>query len=148
MARPGPLTRWQPFAELEELRTRFDKMFNDLSGAEPTAGWRPDIDVVAADDKISVHVDVPGYKSDEIKLKVEGDVLTISGEHHEEVEDPEKKYVRRERRYGAFSRPLVLPEHAQADAIEAITKDGVLDVTIPLTEPPAARTHTITPKAG
>lgn len=27
---PGALTRWEPFAELGELRSRFDRMFDDL----------------------------------------------------------------------------------------------------------------------
>lgn len=47
---------------------------------------------------------VPGMKPDEIKVEVEDDRVTISGEHAEESEKEEGAYLRRERHAGAFSR--------------------------------------------
>src|SRR5512143_16579 len=109
MARTGTLTRWQPFAELDDLRARFDKLFADFGDGERAAGWRPEIDVVQESGKLAVHVNVPGIRPEEIKVGVEDDVLTISGEHTEETEEKDKRYVRRERRYGSFSRAIGLP---------------------------------------
>jgi HSP20 family protein len=40
--------------------------------------------------------------------------------------------MRRERRYGSFSRSMMLPKGVTADDIEATTEDGVLEVTIPV----------------
>ncbi len=148
MARTGTLTRWQPFAELDDLRARFDKMFADFGDGERTAGWHPEIDVVEERGKIAVHVNVPGIRPDEIKVEVDDDVLTISGEHTEETEEKDKRYVRRERRYGSFSRAIGLPDNAKRDEIDASTHDGVLAVTIPLAETPKHETRTITPKAA
>lgn len=148
MARTGTLTRWQPFAELDDLRARFDKMFADFGDGERGAAWRPEIDVVEESGKIAVHVNVPGIRPEEIKVEVEDDVLTISGEHTEEREEKDKRYVRRERRYGSFSRAIGLPDNAKRDEIDAACHDGVLEVTIPLTEEPKHETRTITPKAA
>ena len=48
------------------------------------------------------------------------------------MEEKEENYIRRERRYGSFSRSIALPAGVDADEIDAASKDGVLEVTIPL----------------
>lgn len=148
MARPGTLTRWQPFAELDDLRARFDRLFADLGDGERATGWRPEIDVVARDDELDVHVNVPGIRPEEIRVEVDDDLLTISGEHSEQTEEKDKRYVRRERRYGSFARTIALPENAKRDEIDATCHDGVLEVRIPLAAEAKHATRTITPKAA
>jgi HSP20 family protein len=95
-----------------------------------------------------VHADVPGMKPEEVKIEVEDDVLTISGEHEERKEQKDKRYVRRERRYGSFSRSIALPPDVDAGKIEAKTHDGVVEVTVPLPEEAKKEPITITPTAG
>ena len=141
------ITRWQPFADLAEMRSRFDRMFADLADGE-RGTHVPELDVVEHDDKLVVNVNVPGIKPEEIKVAVEDDLLTISGEHTEEHEETGKRYVRRERRHGAFSRTIALPETAKPDEVNATCHDGVLEVTIPLAQAPKHETRTITPKAA
>jgi HSP20 family protein len=63
---------------------------------------------------------------------VDDGMLTVSGKHEEATEETDERYVRRERRYGEFSRRLPLPEGVDPKKIKASTKDGVLEVTIPL----------------
>ncbi len=91
-----------------------------------------------------------GLKPDEVKIEVEGDLLTISGEHEETTEEKaeDEHYVRRERRYGAFSRSLRLPAPIPADEIEATCKDGVLEVSIPKPAEAEAKRVAIKAKAG
>ena len=64
----------------------------------------------------------------------------MSGEHEETEEAKDKKYVRRERRYGAFSRTIALPDGVEAKKIKARMHDGVLEVTIPLPKEAAKET--------
>ena len=143
---PGTLTRWYPFAELGELRSRFDRMFEEFSdGRERT--WTPAIDVVRENGNIVVHADIPGIKPEEVKIEVEDDILTVSGEHEEHKEEKDKHYVRRERRYGSFSRSMTLPPGVEAKNIKATTHDGVVEVTIPLPEETKTETVAITPTA-
>lgn len=148
MARTGTLMRWQPFADLDDLRARFDRLFADIGDGERGGTWRPDIDVAEAEGKLEIRVDVPGIKPEEIKVEVEDDVLTISGEHAEEHERQGRRFMRRERRYGSFARAIGLPENVKRDEIDATCHDGVLEVTVPFAEAPRHETRTITPKAA
>ncbi|XP_031094048.1 18.8 kDa class II heat shock protein [Ipomoea triloba] len=85
-------------------------------------------------------VDMPGVKAAEIKVQVEDDnVLVVSGERKRKREKDEKdgvKYLRMERRVGKFMRKFVLPENANVEAINAVYKDGVLQVTVEKLPPP------------
>jgi HSP20 family protein len=130
---PGTLTRWEPFAELGELRSRLDRMFDEwLDGHE--RAWTPAIDVTREDGHLIVRADLPGIKPEDVKIEVEDDILTVSGEHTESKEHKDKHYVRRERRYGSFHRSMALPAGVDPKKIEATTHDGVIEVTIPLPE--------------
>ena len=144
---PGTLTRWDPFTELGELRTRFDRLFDEwLDGRE--RAWTPAIDVVREDGHLVVRADLPGIKPEEVKIEVEDDILTVSGEHRESKEEKDKHYVRRERRYGSFSRSMTLPKGVTAKDIKAKTHNGVVEVTIPLPEEKKKETVKITPTAA
>lgn len=86
-------------------------------------------------------------KPEEVKITVEDDVLTVSGEHTEETEEEGENYMRRERRRGSFSRSMSLPSGVKAEDIEVTTEDGVLEVTIPLPEAEQRKPVEITPNA-
>jgi HSP20 family protein len=125
------LTRWDPFSELGELRSRFDRIFDEWTGGHERA-WTPAIDVVREDDHLVLRADLPGMKPEEVKIEVEDDILTVSGEHRESKEEKDKDYLRRERRHGSFSRSMALPAGVDAKKIKATTRDGIVEVTIPL----------------
>jgi HSP20 family protein len=144
---PGTLTRWDPFTELGELRSRFDRLFDEwLDGRE--RAWTPAIDVVHEHGHLVVRADLPGMKPEEVKIEVEDDILTVSGEHQESKEEKDKNYVRRERRYGSFSRSMALPPGVDAKDIKAQTHDGVVEVTIPLPKEAKKEPVKITPTAS
>lgn len=123
------LTRWHPIADLSELLDQAITRFGDGDG------WNPRIDVVKKEGELVLRADLPGVKPDEIKVEVEDGVLTVSGEHEEKTEEKEDRYLRRERRYGSFSRSMALPEGVKSDDIEASTVDGVLELKIPVPTP-------------
>jgi len=142
----GTLTRWDPFAELSEMRTRFDRMFDEFGGRERV--WTPAIDVERDDGNLVIHAELPGIKPEEVKIEVEDDILTVSGEHEESKDEKDKRYVRRERRYGAFSRSMALPAGVDASKIKAETHDGVVEVTIPLPKEVKKETVKVSPTAS
>lgn len=144
---PGALTRWEPFAELADLRTRWDRMFDELTG-ERGKEWTLAIDVERDDGNLILHADVPGLKPEDVKIEVEDDVLTVSGRHEQRKEQKDKHYLRRERRYGAFSRSIALPQGVDPKKIKANTHDGVVEVTIPLPKESKKEAVTITPTVG
>jgi len=142
----GALIRWDPFAELTELRSRFDRMLDDLGDGHARA-WSPAVDLIRENGHLILRADVPGIKPEEISIEVDHGVLSLSGKHEETEEKTDERIVRRERRYGAFSRRMPLPEGVDPKKIKAITRDGVLEVTIPLPKEPAQEPVSITPTA-
>ncbi|MCL7031673.1 hypothetical protein MKW94_014319 [Papaver nudicaule] len=84
-------------------------------------------------------VDMPGLKSEEIKVQVEdNNVLVVAGmrQREDEIKEKEVKYIRMERRIGKFMRRFILPENANVDAISAVCVDGVLTITVQKLPPP------------
>jgi len=73
-------------------------------------------------------------RKEDVKVTVENDVLTITGERKFEKEEKNKKYHRIERAYGSFVRSFTLPDVADGDKVHAEFKDGVLKVHLPKTE--------------
>jgi HSP20 family protein len=143
---PRAITRWEPFAELGELRSRFDRIFDELTDGRDRA-WAPAIDIEQQNGNLVMRADIPGIKADEVKIEVEDDILTVSGEHEERKEHKEKQYLRRERRFGSFRRSMALPMGVDPKQIKAKTHDGVVEVTIPLPKETKKEPVTITPTA-
>ena len=141
------ITRWEPFADLADMRSRFDRLVSDLADGRDRE-WMPAVDMIRDDGHLVVRAEVPGIKPEEIDIKVDAGMLTISGKHEETSEEKDKEYVRRERRYGAFSRTMALPEGVDPKKIKATTTDGVLEVKVPLPKEAASEPVTITPTAG
>jgi HSP20 family protein len=141
------ITLWEPFADLADMRMRFDRLLSDLADGEGRE-WTPAIDVVRDNGNLVLRANVPGIKPEEIVIKVEDNVLTISGEHEETSDEKEETFVRRERRYGAFSRSMALPKGVDPKKIGAKTTEGVLEVTVPLPETAAPEPVTIKAKAA
>lgn len=79
-----------------------------------------------------LRAELPGIDpDDDLDISVDGDVLTLSGERHEEQRDRN----RHEMHYGSFSRSVRLPRHARAEDIAATYTAGVLEVRVPIDGP-------------
>lgn len=107
-------------------------MLEDLVGDGKRGEWTTAIDLIREKDKLILRADMPGITPEDVKIEVRDDIITVSGQHEEEKEEKDENYVRRERRCGSFSRSIALPSGVDADKIKATSKDGVVEVTIPL----------------
>jgi HSP20 family protein len=131
------IVRWEPLRDFMTLREAMDRLFEDSFVGRRPREWAPalegtlPLDMYQTDDATVIKSAVPGVKPEEIDISISGNTLTISGESKEEEEVKEENYIRRERRYGSFSRSVVLPEGLEADKAEASFEDGVLTLTIP-----------------
>jgi HSP20 family protein len=111
----------------------FNSLFEDFPfGAPFNRGVVPAVDILEKDGNLILQAELPGVNEKEIALKLEGNVLTLSGERKLENEEKRDNYRRIERSYGSFSRSFNLPETAELDKIAADYKNGVLTITIPL----------------
>ncbi len=136
------LIRWDPFKEMDDLQSRFAKLFgltparisNGGKEALTVAEWAPSVDITEDDREYLVKADLPEVKKEDVRVTVEGGVLTITGERKFEKEEKDKKYHRIERSYGNFLRSFTLPDAADGAKVSAEFKDGVLKVRLPKTE--------------
>jgi HSP20 family protein len=142
------LTQWHPFSDLEELRSRFDRLFDQIGDGEERM-WAPSLDLVKEEGRLILKVDLPGIKPEDVQVEVKDGRLTVSGEHTEEHHEHKGEYLRRERRFGSFSRSMSIPEGVDPKEIQATTKDGLLEVIIPVPESKGEATESviIKPKA-
>jgi HSP20 family protein len=74
-----------------------------------------------------------------VRVELEDDQIVVQGERKEERTEgsDEQGFRRVERRYGSFYRAIPLPEGADTEQARANMKEGVLEITVPLTQ----RTH-------
>ena len=134
------IERWHPFTELMSLRQAMDRLFED-SFVHPSRSLEalgevaaPTLDVYQTPSEIVVKAALPGVKPEDVNIDITGDALTIKGESKAEQEVKREDYLYQERRYGAFSRSVVLPGGLKSDKAEATIEDGVLTLTIPKAE--------------
>jgi len=130
-----------PFRELEEMEKRLSTIFGRPSlrpdgekEAMTMAEWSPLVDITEDEKEYLIKAEVPEIKKEDIKLLVQDNVLTISGERKSEKEEKGKKYHRVERTFGSFMRSFTLPEDADGSKVAAEYKDGMLNVRLPKSE--------------
>lgn len=149
------LTRRSPEAgpELTPFERRFNRLFNEALGGidwalrdSAGAAWVPPVDILEQNDAIRIMAEIPGVNPDEVKISVEGNVLTISGSKGQVAEEKTERVHRYERTYGAFERTFTLPASVDADRIQASYNQGVLTVALPKVE--KARPRQIEVKVG
>lgn len=125
----------QPWTLHRELMNQFNNVFeralaqDGSSGA--TADWAPAVDIEEYADKFVLYADVPGVDPASIDVTLEKGVLTLSGTREARVEAAGVERSRVERANGRFHRRFALPDTADADAVSASGRNGVLEVVIP-----------------
>ncbi|MEW6246306.1 MAG: Hsp20/alpha crystallin family protein [Nitrospirota bacterium] len=134
-------TRWDPFKELEEMEKRLATFFGRVpvrsegeKEAMTVAEWSPLVDITEDEKEYVIKAELPEVKKEDVKLTIQDNVLSISGERKYEKEEKGKKYHRVERAYGSFMRSFTLPEDADGSKVSAEYKDGVLKVHLPKSE--------------
>ena len=95
----------------------------------------PAIDVTENGQSYTVKAELPGIKKEDIHVTLQDGVLTISGETREDTEQKEgDRVIRRERRYGKYSRSMTLNKQVDENNVKAAYADGILSLTLPKKE--------------
>ncbi len=135
------IIRWEPAREIGSLQQEVNRLFGTFFDTQAGAGdgvatrrWIPAMDLVEDGDQYVLRADLPGVLEDDVKVELDGDVLTISGERKSEHEERREGYHRIERASGSFSRALTLPEGVDPENIDARFENGVLEVRVPKPE--------------
>ncbi len=129
------LMRTDPFREL-------DRLTQQMLGTPARPSAMP-LDAYRKGNAFYVHFDVPGVDPASIDVTVEQNVLVVKAERAPANGDGVEMIVN-ERPAGSFSRQLFLGETLDADHIQADYKNGVLTLTIPVSEAAQPRKLSIT----
>ena len=122
-------TSWDPWQELSRLHNEVNRLF---SGAPDRRQQRAAaVNVWTNDEGAVLKALLPGYSPDKIDISVLGDSVTIAGERVDEAAKDEVTCHRAERDSGRFTRTLQLPFRVEAEAVRAVFKNGVLELTLP-----------------
>jgi len=103
----------------------------------------PTVDIYDEDDKIVIEAEMPEFDKNNIHVVVNGWLLILTGEQHQEETVKEEKRYRQERSYGKFERSFNLPYEINLDTIMANYKKGVLTLEIPKLQEQKTRQITI-----
>lgn len=106
------------------------------------------MDLIESKDKneVTATFELPGLRREDVRIDVQQNRLTVSGEAKTSEEHQEGDYAVRERLYGKFSRTLQLPvgtkvrplyylrscsRYLQPEEVKAKMENGILSVTFP-----------------
>ena len=95
------------------------------------------VDIKENDQAYLIQANTPGFQPEEIHVRVEDGVLTVSGSHmyedskEETGEECDTRVIYQERRSSSFQRSFALPEDIKSEEIRAEVKDGTLELTLP-----------------
>lgn len=106
------------------------------SPAEPTKPglvFTPSVDIFETDQAITLMVDMPGVKADDLNVDLRDDTLTLTGGVDPGVVTP-GELVHGEYEIGRYYRQFSLSEVIAQDKIDAKLSDGVLRLTLPKVE--------------
>lgn len=135
------LQKWSPMNDLWDLHDEVDRLFHGFGrqrfrGEDETdiAVWAPSVDIHEDKEAVTLTAELPGLRQKDVKISVEGGVLTFKGERKFQEERKKENFYRIERSYGSFCRSFTLPSTVEAEKIKANMKDGVLEIYIPKKE--------------
>lgn len=119
----------------------FDEFFEDFArpAKRPVKYQVPSVmrtDVKENNTGYELHIDLPGYKKEDVKAELKDGNLTITATSNVENDkkDENGRFIRRERFYGNCSRSFYVGEHVEQTDIKAKFEDGILKIFVPKKE--------------
>jgi HSP20 family protein len=134
------LMRYDPFREALRLRDAMEQLIAQSfvrpnGGNRGTAAMGVAMDVFETEHGYQVKVLLPGIKAEDIELSVQQNTLTIKGQFQSAVKpDRQVNWLVEEIGVGTFERSITFPKPIEADKIDTSFEQGVLSITVPVSE--------------
>jgi HSP20 family protein len=95
--------------------------------------WRPPTDVYETEDAIVIRVEIAGMREQDFSVALEDRTLTIRGIRSDPTE--RRAFYQMEIPFGEFSTGVELPAQIVPEGVEAVYRDGFLQITLPKARP-------------
>jgi HSP20 family protein len=115
------------------LMESFSTPFASLYKQDPSLGLnhRTPVNIKEIETGYELELVAPGYDKEEFKIKLDKNLLTISGEKKKESEGTADKYIRKEYTNQVFERSFTVEETIDAENISAKYVNGILTLNLP-----------------
>jgi HSP20 family protein len=120
------------FSFVEDFLNGLPKSFSDDFAGNGTV-FIP-VNISETNAAYQIEVVAPGMDKNDFNVNVEKNILTVSGEKKNDLNDQNEKQIRQEFRYRSFKRSFTLDETIDAEKIEAKYLNGVLTINLPKRE--------------
>ena len=136
-------------AELERLRGRVGRLLlalqeaSEMAAGEAGAAWLPAVDLCESDSCVTVSVELPGVRAEQIEVALTNDELRVRGRKRKGAPRGVISHLCSERSFGQFARTILLRWPVSKNAATAELKDGVLTVRLPKLEDRRGAEHKI-----
>lgn len=136
------ITRYDPLNDIDNLFKGF--MVHPLFQGSTAAAPQLKLEVSEDDKSYTIKAEIPGVKKEDIRISVDGNLVSISAEVKKESEQKEgKKLIHSERYYGQVARSFTLDSEVDEGAAQAKYADGVLEAVLPKKQQAPAKRITI-----
>ena len=127
-------------AARRDLDTMFDRMFRspifpEMFPLKSEGLWEPALDLSETEKEVIARLEVPGFHKENLDVKFENEMLTISGHRESRTEQKGEEFLWTEREEGRFTRTLRIPMMVDPARVEALYENGILTVKLPKMEP-------------
>lgn len=121
---------------LADIENEMDRWMSGSLLPESYEGYdfSPSCNVKETAKEYLVQFDIPGIKKEDVKIELDNNRLTVSGERKEKKEEKDSKSFFSESFYGSFMRSFALPKTVDEAKVDASYEDGVLTIKIPKTQ--------------
>ena len=136
-------------AELERLRGRVGRLLlalqeaSEMAAGEAGAAWLPAADVCESEACVTVTVELPGVRAEQVEVALAGGELRVRGRKRKGAPRGVISHLCSERSFGQFARTILLRWPVRKNAATAELKDGVLTVRLPKLEDRRGAEHKI-----
>jgi len=125
----GMMNREYGYRDLSDI---FNEFWGNSLPSEEKNNHKPLVNVSETNDAYKIEMSIPGFNKDNIKMSIENNILTISGERKEkESKKEEDSFICKEFCSSEFQRSFELGEQVDAEKITARTENGILSIDLP-----------------
>ena len=132
--------RFDPMRELSNLQREMDDLFKRMFGSSSAVGnvgalaATPAVNSYVKDGVFHLEAEMPGVDTDKLDVRMDDGNLVIHGERRSSQKKEDADYLLKESSFSTFERRVTLPAGAEIEKAHATYQNGLLEVTVPITE--------------
>ena len=117
-----------PWQWLREMEREMSLLLGDHSRTRGASF--PPVNIYADNDGATVTAELSGVDPQDLEISVHGRTLAVRGERKTPKDSENERWLRQERVFGQFSRNIDLAFDVDQESVEAMYRDGVLEIRL------------------